>query len=135
MMRNTFSSQEWLKLWEGKITNLSGFFARVDNISLCFDLEKALKKYNSVVNKLKSSLSQIIQIRYKIIKTLSAGKRKINVFSQNSADKIVYVLFGVNIFYVPCLLYNNKLVAIAYGGGIATEGAYSASEIIERYNI
>lgn len=101
MMRNTFSSQEWLKfIGKEKLQTFQDSFARVDNISLCFfDLEGTpLTVWSN------SSLlcHQIIQNNKK---TLSAGKRKINVFSQkNSADKIVYVLFGVNVFYVPCLL-------------------------------
>lgn len=56
MMRNTFSSQEWLKfIGKEKLQTFQDSFARVDNISLCFfDLE--WHSINSVV-KLKSSLS------------------------------------------------------------------------------
>lgn len=41
MMRNTFSSQEWLKfIGKEKLQTFQDSFARVDNISLCFfDLE------------------------------------------------------------------------------------------------
>ena len=37
--------------------------------------------------------------------------------------------------YKRQVYYNNKLVAIAYGGGIATEAHTVPQEIIERYNI
>ena len=83
MMRNTFSSQEWLKfIGKEKLQTFQDSFARVDNISLCFfDLEGTPLTVWSNSSLLCHQITQ-----------------------KNSADKIVYVLFGVNIFYVPCLL-------------------------------
>ena len=92
-MRNTFSSQEWLKfIGKEKLQTFQDSFARVDNISLCFfDLEGTpLTVWSN------SSLlcHQIIQ----------NNKKRCQQEKEKSTDKIVYVLFGVNIFYVPCLL-------------------------------
>lgn len=51
MMRNTFSSQEWLKfIGKEKLQTFQDSFARVDNISLCFfDLEGTPKTGVNVV--------------------------------------------------------------------------------------
>lgn len=101
MMRNTFSSQEWLKfIGKEKLQTFQDSFARVDNISLCFfDLEGTpLTVWSN------SSLlcHQIIQNNKK--RCQQEKEKSMCFLKKNSADKIVYVLFGVNIFYVPCLL-------------------------------
>ena len=48
--------------------------------------------------------------------------------------KLFTCYLGLTYFMCP-VYYNNKLVAIAYGGGIATEAHTVPQEIIERYNI
>ena len=118
MMHNTFSSQEWLKfIGKEKLQTFQDSFARVDNISLCFfDLEGTpLTVWSN------SSLlcHQIIQ---NIKNAVSRKKKNQCVFSKKLQQiKLVYVLFGVNVFYVPC--YYITSCCYCYGGGIAYRGA------------
>ena len=96
MMRNTFSSQEWLKfIGKEKLQTFQDSFARVDNISLCFfDLEGTpLTVWSN------SSLlcHQIIQNNKK---RCQQEKEKSMCFLKKTQQ----IKFGVNIFYVPCLL-------------------------------
>lgn len=131
MMRNTFSSQEWLKfIGKEKLQTFQDSFARVDNISLCFfDLEGTpLTVWSN------SSLlcHQIIQNNKK---RCQQEKEKSMCFLKKTQQiKLFTCYLGLTYFMCP-VYYNNKLVAIAYGGGIATEAHTVPQEIIERYNI
>ena len=126
MMRNTFSSQEWLKfIGKEKLQTFQDSFARVDNISLCFfDLEGTpLTVWSN------SSLlcHQIIQNNKK---RCQQEKEKSMCFLKKTQQiKLFTCYLGLTYFMCP-VYYNNKLVAIAYGGGIATEAHTVPQEII-----
>ena len=113
-MRNTFSSQEWLKfIGKEKLQTFQDSFARVDNISLCFfDLEGTpLTVWSN------SSLlcHQIIQNNKK---RCQQEKEKSMCFLKKTQQiKLFTCYLGLTYFMCP-VYYNNKLVAIAYGGGI-----------------
>lgn len=131
MMRNNFSSQEWLKfIGKEKLQTFQDSFARVDNISLCFfDLDGApLTVWSN------SSLlcHQIIQNNKK---RCQQEKEKSMCFLKKTHQiKLFTCYLGLTYFMCP-VYYNNKMIAIAYGGGIATETNNVSKEIIERYNI
>lgn len=131
MMRNTFSSQEWIKfIGKEKLQTFQDSFARVDNISLCFfDLEGIPLTVwsNSCL-----LCHQIIQNNKK--RCLEEKHKAICFLKKTQEIKWFTCYLGLTYFMCP-IYYNNKLVAIAYGGGISTENSSVPEEIVKKYNI
>lgn len=131
-MQQQFTAQEWLKfVGKERLQAFQDAFTRMYGISLCFlDAEgRALTVWSNSSIFCHTMMKNASQERCKTEKSNALvsvrAKHKTEIF-------ICYM--GLTYFMCP-VYFDDKLVAVAYGGGIVFQDSLLPEEIIESYHI
>ncbi|MEG0830761.1 MAG: LuxR family transcriptional regulator [Acidaminococcaceae bacterium] len=130
-MKKTVTATEWLKfIGKEKLQTFQDFFTRAYGISLCFmDLEGTVLTVFSNSSLFCHTMMNNGRERCELEK-----RNAIKAVRSQSCTKVFTCYMGL-VFFLSPVFYNNKLVAVAYAGGMAYEDNNIAQEVLDTYHI